>query len=98
MSRRSEDRTLPLEVVPARTCPRKLTPGQVKRYMSTGPLLAYMIACPSCGFIEMHMQEHASFVEEEGKLVRSEKPFRCMVCLRVISIAGGSILAVASPG
>ena len=49
---------MPFVIAPDRTCPRKLKKGELKRYMGKGgPLMAYMIACPSCGFIEMHMHE-----------------------------------------
>lgn len=89
-----EDTCLPLVIAPAKFCPRKLTPGMVKRYMSKGPLIAYIMACPSCGFPEMHLQEKASFVEEEGVLKRTEKPVRCMVCLRHIVVVDRGALGV----
>lgn len=94
-SRPTEDAALPIEVAPSRFCPRKLKKGMVKRYMSTGPLVGYMVACPSCGFIEMHLTEAAGYVEVDGKLDHTTKPIGCMLCKRTISIAGGTIMAVA---
>jgi hypothetical protein len=93
VSIRGEDKALPLEQVPSRFCPRRLKPGQVKRYMTVGPLVGYMVACPACGFIEMHMHEVAGFVEEEGKLVATTKPVGCMLCGRGLRAQDGTIEA-----
>ncbi len=94
----NEDRSIPLIVAPSMFCPRKLrndgvTPS-VKRYMSKGPLFGFMVCCPACGFIELHQHDHVRFVEEDGALVSVEKPMRCLACNRVISIAGGVVLAI----
>lgn len=92
---RGEDAALPFEVMPSRFCPRKLKKGQIKRYMSVGPLVGYMVACPACGFIEMHMKADAGYVEGDGgTLLHTTKPVKCMLCKRTISIAGGVIAAV----
>lgn len=82
-------------MAPIKFCPRNLKPGgpNSKRYMATGPLVAYVLACPSCGFIEMHQHSDAQFEEQDGVLVAARKPLRCMSCRRVISIAGGIVLA-----
>ncbi len=99
MSRpKAEDRSVPVVVAPAKFCPRKLRPEgpNVKRYMSKGPLAGYMIACPACGFTELHMDEkvHFRFRQEpeatefsnEGRLTGITCPPRCMYCARVITI------------
>lgn len=91
MGRTYSDATCLVVIAPAKFCPRKLkidgvNPG-VKRYMSRGPLIAYIMACPSCGFTEMHLQEKAGFVEDsDGLLLRTEKPVRCMVCNRYVRV------------
>lgn len=90
-----EDRELPLNQVPARFCPRKLKHGQCKRYMTVGPLIAYVLACPACGFIEMHQHDQARFVEENGKLVSASHAVSCMACRRTIVIEGGVAKATA---
>jgi hypothetical protein len=84
-----------------RYCPRKLKRGEVKRYMTRGPLFGYMIGCPSCGFIELHQHDKAGFVDEPTgdeaspfRLLSAAHPVRCMFCTRTISIAGGIIMAV----
>ena len=88
---------MPFVIAPDRTCPRKLKKGELKRYMGKGgPLMAYMIACPSCGFIEMHMHEVADYVEVDGKLDHANRALPCMLCHRKISIAGGVIMAVSN--
>lgn len=88
------DASLSLVIAPSKFCPRKLVPGMVKRYMSKGPLIAYMVACPSCGFTEMHLQEKAGFVEHEGALVEMKSPVCCMVCHRHISVVDRGALGV----
>lgn len=89
-----EGGSAPLEQVPSRFCPRRLKRGQVKRYMSKGPLFGYMIACPGCGFIELHQDKDAGYVELEEQLVASTKPVGCMNCKSTISIAGGVVVAL----
>lgn len=87
MSRRpTEDATLLCEIAPLKSCPRRLRAGQVKRYLSKGPLVGYMVACPSCGFIELHLKERAGFVEEEGVLVCTTSAVGCMLCGRSIRV------------
>lgn len=88
---------MPIVQVDSRFCPRKLGPGQVKRYMSKGPLFGYMVGCPGCGFRELHLHEQACFVEvEPNVLFASTKPVRCMACGCSLSFAGGVALAVPS--
>ncbi len=98
-----EDRGLPVRQAPSKFCPRQLAlaPTQlnpsgynVKRYMSEGPLFGYIMVCPACGFHEMHETRTAGFIEVGGTLTATEKPIRCMVCSRVISVASGVISAV----
>lgn len=91
-----EDRGVPLRQAPSKFCPRKLTIEgfNSKRYMSTGPLFGYMLACPACGFIELHTHEKIGFIEADEMLTATERPARCLYCNRVISVAGGVILAV----
>ncbi len=99
----TEDRALPFRPAPSKFCPRKLacTPTKdnpegynAKRYMSAGPLFGYIIACPACGFQEMHEHRAAGYVEVDECATMTEKPVRCLNCSRVISIAGGVVLAV----
>lgn len=92
---------MPVVTMPSRSCPRKLQKGECKRYMSKGPLFGYMISCPACGFIELHQHEKACFIDEATddpdrpwRLIGAEKHMHCMLCTRVISIAGGIIMAV----
>lgn len=86
---------------PAKYCQRKLLPGQVKRYLAAPrPLLGYAIACPGCGFIELHMHERHRFDEHEGALAGVAKPPSCMVCGRTITIRtdhGKTFIAATSP-
>lgn len=93
----TSDAALAIEHVPQRFCPRRLKPGQVKRYFYEGPLVGYMISCPSCGFIEMHLHKDADFTEAAGeapaRLTGSSRPQTCMNCRRIISIAGSVIMA-----
>lgn len=84
---------LPLEQVAAKFCPRKLKKGQVKRYMSKGPLYGYMIACPGCGFIELHATRDASFVEEDERVVSSMGAISCQSCKAALTIGVGQIVA-----
>lgn len=91
---------MPVRVAPSLFCPRRLAPAgpNVKRYMSAPkPLIAYMIACPSCGFCEMHMEEAMRFVEEarDGApaLIGAANVARCGCCRRALSIADGFIHA-----
>lgn len=92
----SQDRSIALTVAPQRFCPRKLAPGQVKRYAHyPKPLLAYMGGCPGCGFIEMHMNDVAQFEEgADGTLLRSCREFSCLHCKRSLRIADGVFSAV----
>lgn len=80
-----------------RFCPRKLGRAggpNVKRYLAAPkPLLGYMVACPGCGFTELHMHEKVGYVEHAGALVHVVLPFACMNCNGVLSVDGG-ILAV----
>ncbi len=94
-SRPREAATVAIVQAPAVFCPRKLAPKgpNVKRYMSTGPLAGYIIACPSCGFREMHMNERLGFVEEDGKLVSASGRARCMVCGLFIRVHDGQLSA-----
>lgn len=95
--RPNEDRGVPLRQAPAKFCPRKLMIDgpNVKRYMShPAALFGYMLACPACGFIEMHTHEKVGFIEADGVLTATAHPARCLYCARTISIAGGVILAV----
>lgn len=89
------DRSLPVEVVPRKFCPRKLVPGQVKRYLFEGPLAGYMVACPGCGFSEMHIHEQVGFVEEDGKPIRTEGPrvHVCLLCRREVRFVDGKVEA-----
>jgi hypothetical protein len=64
--------------------------------MTKGPLAGYMIACPSCGFTELHMHEKVRFtfrheagpIEEEPRsvLIGMEKPPKCLYCTRTIYV------------
>jgi hypothetical protein len=92
----TQDRAVPVVMAPSKFCPRKLTPHgpNAKRYLSDGPLVGYMLACPACGFVEMHMHERSSFTEQAGKLIAAAYPLRCMTCQRVISVLDGSIVAM----
>lgn len=100
-SRPTADASFECITVQSRSCPRKLKPGQVKRYMSKGPLFGYMIACPSCGFIEMHEHKKAQFIEQPDPenpdrpifLVGTTNALRCMLCNRDIAAADGKISA-----
>ncbi len=80
---------MPLAVVLGPFCPRKLRPEgpNAKRYMAHPlALYGYMLACPTCGFIEMHTHEAAGFVELDGQLEATSSPVRCMLCMRSITI------------
>lgn len=92
----AQDRTVALAIAPDRFCPRRLAPGQVKRYAQhPKPLIAYMCGCPGCGFIEMHMHDVAGFVEDaEGHLVRTTRPLECMNCKRILSVQDRQFSAV----
>lgn len=65
------------------------------------PLVAYYIACPSCGFREMHMHDKAGFVEttdgqnleRPATLIATTNPLGCMYCGRTIIIANARIRA-----
>ncbi len=102
--RRGEDKALPIVCAPPRACSRKLKPGEVKRYMSVGPLVAYVISCPGCGFIENwpDLEGERGFVEEEGgkpgRLLAAKKPYECMLCHRKVTLDAGVITATAPPG
>ncbi len=101
--RRGEDKALPVECMPPGTCSRRLKPGQVKRYTSTGPLIAYVISCPGCGFIENwpDLEGERGFVEDEGKpgkLIGAKRPYECMLCHRTVKLEFGVITATAPPG
>ena len=88
------DADLELRQAEDRSCPRLLKPGWVKRYMHRGkPLVGYMIACPSCGFVALHFHEHARFVERDGELARAERVLACTLCGRGICIEAGRISA-----
>jgi len=98
-----EDRGLPLRQAPAKFCPRQLsrtpTPTNpdafnAKRYMGVGPLFGYMLTCPACGFIEMHEHTRVGFVEVDERATATTRPAKCLACYRVISVAGGVVLAV----
>ena len=96
MIRRGEDRALRVECMPPRTCSRKLKPGQVKRYTSEGPLIAYAIACPGCGFIENwpDLDGERGFRESPKlTLVSMVRAFKCMLCHRLVTIDGGVVEA-----
>lgn len=56
--------TLPLAFAHPLRCVRKLAPGECKRMFGTGPLHAYYVACPWCGFTALHLQSEAGFVED----------------------------------
>ena len=94
-TRPREEKSVAIVQAPSVFCPRKLAPKgpNVKRYMSTGPLAGYIIACPSCGFREMHMHERLGFVEEDGKLVSAASRARCMVCGLHIRVHEGTLSA-----
>lgn len=94
----NEDRELPLVQMPKGTCPRRLKPGQVKRMLTTGKLIGYAIACPSCGFIENHPDLGAvEFQEEEERLIGALHPPSCAMCHRQLRIGRGVIAAVTLP-
>lgn len=87
-----QDKVIPMIIAPSKFCPRKLTNDgvspSVKRYMSKGPLLGYMISCPGCGFVEMHMNEKVGYVESsDGVLRTTMKPVTCLVCQRTIKVS-----------
>lgn len=88
----NEDRQWLLVAAPSKFCPRKLGAVSmgptVKRYMGVGkPLLGYMIACPGCGFTEMHMHAKAGFVESDtGDLIATLQPVQCINCKRQIRV------------
>lgn len=92
-----EDRTLPMQVLPVRFCPRKIPPGGVKRYMHSGPLFGFILGCPACGFIEQHEHAQCDFEEAGGQLVGAGKPPRCMACRRWLVISPGTLAAVSQP-
>ncbi len=93
---RGVDKSLPVECMPPRTCSRRLKPGQVKRYTSAGPLIAYAICCPGCGFIENwpDLDKERGFREDPPlTLVAMLKPFKCMLCHRNVTIEAGIVEA-----
>lgn len=98
-TRPREDASLPVVVAPSKFCPRKLKPGMVKRYMHTGPLVGYMVACPSCGFISLHLHEHGHFVDRVDVndpvpvVLISMAPVACMLCHRFIEVRDGVVHA-----
>lgn len=94
MIRQGEDRALPVVMAHRGACPRRLPSGHVKRYPAEGALLGYYIACPGCGHHSVHVDNEGSFTEVEGALVSCTEPLTCTICDRVLSIAGGVILAV----
>lgn len=87
-------KTVQLEQVPAKFCPRRLKPGMCKRYMSTGPLYGYMLACPCCGFVELHADKAAGFIEENERLSATKQPVSCMNCRATISVTNGAVVGV----
>lgn len=90
-----EDRSTPVSLAEVKFCPRRLKPEgpNCKRYMATGPLVGYMISCPSCKYIELHAHETAGFVEENGKLRAAANALRCVACSRTIRITHGVLSA-----
>lgn len=77
-------------------CPRKLAPGEAKRYMHVGPLVGYYVGCPACGFVESHTDLHGEhgFTEEDGVLVAAARGWKCMLCERSVTVLGGVVTAV----
>lgn len=90
---RGEDRTLPIKQVIK--CSRKLTPGEVRRTLTKGPLVGYTMACPGCGFIETQQDLHdeIGFIEKDDQLVGARESYRCMLCKRTITLKDGTISA-----
>lgn len=63
----------PLSYAHPLRCVRTLEPGMVKRAFGvTGPLHAYYVACPWCGFTSLLMQAEVGF--EEGPMVEAMGP------------------------
>lgn len=88
------DADLELKQAEDKSCPRLLKPGWVKRYMHKGkPLVGYMVACPSCGFVTLHFHDHVCFTEVDGALVGAGAPVKCSLCSRAITIEAGRISA-----
>lgn len=88
-----EDRALPVAQVVK--CSRRLTPGEVRRTLTNGPLVGYHLACPSCGFIALQQDLHdeVGFEERDGHLVGMREAYRCVLCHRTVTIADGIISA-----
>jgi hypothetical protein len=57
------------------------------------PLVGYMVACPSCGFVALHFHEHVEFIERDSVLVESTNAIVCTLCAREVRIADGRIEA-----
>jgi hypothetical protein len=95
MSLRGKDGAAPITMAAERQCARRMPRGMAKRYPFTGQLIGYVICCPGCGNSGTHVLEDASgFKEVDGKLDACSKPLICAICDRVLSIAGGVIMAV----
>lgn len=90
---RGQDRALMVVMAPENACARRLQPGQVKRHPHKGPLIGFHIACPGCGYVSSHADD-GTFTEVAGKLDRCSVALACGLCDRLLSIAGGVIMAV----
>lgn len=77
--------------VGAETCPRNLTPGQVKRHPLEGPLYGYFIAC-CCRFVALWDSE-PGYVERDGRLLRTTQPVTCPGCRKQIRIDANTLTA-----
>lgn len=86
-----------LRYAPARSCPRKLLPGEAKRVPATAPLVGLFIACPACRFVASYLKEEGGLVEEPGnagpELFAIERPPPCLRCRRRITLVDGVLVA-----
>lgn len=76
------------------TCARSLLRGQVKRCLRRGPLVGYVIACPSCGLPAPYLDEDVGYEERDGALVGISRPPACMKCGLLLRVSDGHLEAV----
>lgn len=74
-------------------CVRTIERGMVKRVFLRGPLHAYQLACPFCGFAAMHLREAGGFVEDgEAESSGPTKPGGPVVAFRHVRLVGSGPL------